>query len=161
MHSFDDLLYTANIMKNTLEESILNLLHREYDKHFILESRIKSVDKIKLKYKLQIKKGLSGNANGLVPDIIGFRISVDSEDEVDKIKKIFCQNWIGHITHSFLLFDYIRSPKPSGFRAITIQYRVPFFSDEIPFEIQIMTEQMRDWTNKTHLEYDEEKYKGL
>ena len=118
MYSFDDLLYTANIMKNTLEESILNLLHQEYDKHFILESRIKSVDKIKLKYKLQIKKGLSGNANGLVPDIIGFRISVDSEDEVD-------------------------------------------FSDEIPFEIQIMTEQMRDWTNKTHLEYDEEKYKGL
>ena len=118
MDSFESLLNAANLMKMNLEEAILKLLYQNYRKPFLLESRIKSVDKIKLKYKLQIKKGLSGNANGLVPDIIEFRISVDSEDEVD-------------------------------------------FSDEIPFEIQIMTEQMRDWTNKTHLEYDEEKYKGL
>ena len=80
------------------------MLHQEYDKHFILESRIKSVDKIKLKYKLQIKKGLSGNANGLVPDIIGFRISVDSEDEVDKIKKFFAKTGLVILhTHFYYL----------------------------------------------------------
>ncbi len=162
MDSFESLLNAANLMKMNLEEAILKLLYQNYGKPFLLESRIKSVDKIKLKQKLQIKKGYVGSINCLVPDIIGFRISVDCEQDIEDVKKIFSQNWNDFGERICMVFDYIKNPKSSGFKAITLQYRVVSdFSREIPYEIQIMTKQMRDWTNKTHLEYDKKKYKGL
>lgn len=134
--------------KERIKEILLDFLYRQFGKHFTLEERIKSIDKIKMKQQL-----IGNDDIHAIGDIIGFRISVDSDGDVLKLISIF-NKWIDK---ERMIFDYFNRPKETGFKAYLIQFRNNF----IPYEIQIMTKKMRDWTNKTHAEHDKRKYNNL
>ncbi len=145
-------------MRNNMQVGIKYLkctLDAFYHQDYILECRLKSKEKIHIKQQFLIQKYpdseefLKDISN--MPDIVGFRISVDSLEDVKEIAKVLSSN-----ADFYKELNYYEKPKESGFRAIVLQ----FWSDVSGFryEIQLMTKEMRMWVNHTHRDYDEEKY---
>ncbi|MCM1052372.1 MAG: RelA/SpoT domain-containing protein [Ruminococcus sp.] len=131
-----------------MQEILKSFLDTKYDKDYILEFRIKSLDKIKLKQRLYAMR--YGYFELLdVPDIIGFRIAIDTEEDVQLIASL-----IDYYFRPTRIVDFFEKPKETGYKA----YNYFFENEEIGTEIQIMTKEMRDWTNSTHEEHDERKY---
>ena len=149
---FDQLFQNAQIQLEVLKKDILYILDLYYKKPFILDCRIKSKEKLILKQKLLQKKYNRNIDIYSLADIIGIRISVDTEKDVlevgDLIYKTYNPDWSK---------DYIKEPSVLGFKALS--YYFEHFG--INTEIQVMTKEMMRWTNNTHKEYDEEKYKCL
>lgn len=132
---------------NKIEKIIKEHLSN-YDKTYLLESRVKSP------YKIRLKQGWLKNLGkpyefSDINDIIGFRICVENEQEVENITKYFSDNF-----NEIDRVDYFNNPKQNGFKA----YLLYFSEDKIEFEIQFMTLEMLDFTNLTHDEHDELKY---
>lgn len=131
-----------------IENELENILSKNYDKSYILDSRVKSLEKIHLKQ--QYREERSDPSNILdVPDIVGFRISVESEEDVIRM--------FGLINSHFepvRVVDFFNYPKNTGYKAFNCFYDNWGFKTEI----QIMTKTMRDWTNATHDEHNERKY---
>lgn len=145
------------------------ILSNKYGGPYQIDYRVKSPEKII--YKLQTRLGekafssdLFRNINDfdnfdrktiasrrlkLVNDQVGIRISVDEEDDVLALIKLFdeCCEFDD-------IVDYFDTPKESGFKAFIYYLRI----DGINIEIQLMTNKMRDWTNDTHDEYDIKTY---
>ena len=149
MVEYEEIEEVAKQQRDRLDMSIRFFLNRYYRKPYMLESRIKSKESMLLKRDYLEKN--SGHPVELtdLPDIIGFRISVDDDDSVlqlsERIKIILCPDRV---------IDYYSNPKDSGFKAISC-----YFTDiGINMELQIMTKQMRNWTNETHEEYKIRKY---
>jgi len=131
------------------ERQMTIFLDSYYGKPYTLDKRIKSVDKIRMKQRfLSEKKGY------LVPlkeisDIVGLRISVESEKDVEIVSKIIKEEALPR-----KIIDYFNKPKDTGFKA----YLYYFENFEVSTEVQIMTEKMKEWTNATHDEYNHRKY---
>ena len=126
---------------------IMNILS-QYDKPYILDMRVKSLDKIHQKQALYSERNKPSSLDD-IPDIIGFRIAVDSEEEVIRI-----YNLINSIFSPVRVIDFFNCPKDTGYKAFNCFY------DRwgLNTEIQIMTKDMRDWTNTTHEEHNQRKY---
>lgn len=134
---------------NNLELQIINFLDRCYGKPYTLDKRVKSIDKLKLKQRLfSNKRGYLVPLEEL-PDIVGFRISVESEEDVEIVSGI-----VKNLMLPNRVIDYFNKPKDTGFKA----YLYYFDKYEINTEIQIMTERMKEWTNATHDEHNNRKY---
>ena len=119
-----------------------------YDKKYILESRVKTP------YKIRLKQGWLKNLGkpyefSDINDIIGFRICVENEIEVEKLTNYFSDNF-----NEIDRVDYFNNPKMNGFKA----YLLYFCEEKIEFEIQFMTLEMLEFTNLTHDQHDELKY---
>ena len=131
------------------EVKIKNLLDSYYRKPYILDSRVKNINKLKKK-----QLYLSDIYNYPVelfdiPDIVGFRISVPTEEDVVEVSKIVKDKLL-----PTRLVDYFNKPRETGFKAFLY-----YFQDcKINTEIQIMTEEMMEWTNATHEEHNIRKY---
>lgn len=133
----------------SLEVQIIGILDRHYGRPYTLDRRVKSVDKLKLKQRLFSNiKGYQVSLEEL-PDIIGFKISVENEEDVEIVSKI-----IEELMFPTRVIDYFNKPKDTGFKA----YLYYFDNFEVNTEIQIMTEKMKEWTNATHEEHNNRKY---
>ena len=124
--------------------AFLNTLDISYE----LENRVKSLTKIHQKQELYSERS---NPVDLfdIPDIIGFRISVNTEEDVVRIFSILNKYFV-----PFRIIDFFNNPKFTGYKAFNCFYDIWGFKTEI----QIMTKDMRDWTNATHDEHNERKY---
>lgn len=120
-----------------------------YKKEFSLDYRIKSVEK--MMKKIQLRRNQYGQAYGAqnLPDIIGFRLSVNTEDEVIELS-----NLIERELNPTRKVDHFITPTDSGFKANLYYFNL----NGVNIEIQVMTKEMELWTNKTHDEYNSRTY---
>lgn len=147
--SDEELQALAAKQMEELKTQLTNFLDRYYRKTYVLDCRVKTLDKLKLKQNLFItQKGYFVELTDL-PDIIGFRISVETEKEVEELS-----NLISNKLQPSRVIDYFNKPRETGFKA----YLYYFENIEINTEIQIMTVPMMEWTNATHEEHNERKY---
>ena len=136
----------ANKQLPIMERLIKLVIEKQYFKDYELESRIKGVDGLKRK-QTQFPEKYGFNVEA-IPDILGFRVSVPSEEDCLVISEII----YGLAPYNVL--DFFNNPKESGFKAFLYQLT----SSSVNVEIQIMTYKMRDWTNATHEEHEQRKY---
>lgn len=123
-----------------------------------IESRLKSPRSIaeKLKRKGQ-EISLSSAAKNLT-DIAGVRVICYYIEDVYKIAELLCgQNDVKLVRKT----DYIKEPKPNGYRSLHLVVKVPIFLSErvedAPVEIQIRTIAMDCWASLEH----QLRYKGV
>lgn len=116
-----------------------------------IESRLKSPKSIIKKLK---KKGLEfsmENARKHLYDIAGIRVICGYIDDIYNIAEILTnQNDITLLNTK----DYIKNPKPNGYRSLHLVLTVPIFLSggpvSIPVEIQIRTVAMDFWASLEH-----------
>ena len=75
--------------------------------------------------------------------------SVDSESDVYRIFAL-----LNDYFEPSRVIDFFNNPKSTGYKAFNCFYDNWAFNTEI----QIMTKEMRDWTNATHDEHNKRKY---
>lgn len=139
----------AKIQQEKFQVMLENYLKMYYKKEFSLDYRIKSVEK--MMKKIQLRRKQYGQAYGAqnLPDIIGFRVSVNTEDEVIELS-----NLIEIGLNPIRKVDHFVTPTNSGFKANLYYFNL----NGINIEIQVMTKEMELWANQTHDEYNSRKY---
>ena len=155
-HEFIELehLYTsaAELVKTQLSiyDSEFNLKFKRNPIHSI-ESRIKSPQSIV--GKLQ-KKGLELSAKSAqqnLMDIAGIRVVCYYIDDIYAISELLSMQREYKIIK---IKDYIKNPKPSGYRSLHVIMMVPVYlatqKKEVPVEIQIRTIAMDFWASLEH-----------
>lgn len=155
-HEFIELehLYTsaAELVKTQLSiyDSEFNLKFKRNPIHSI-ESRIKSPQSIV--GKLQ-KKGLELSAKSAqknLMDIAGIRVVCYYIDDIYAISELLAMQREYKIIK---IKDYIKNPKPSGYRSLHVIMMVPVYlatqKKEVPVEIQIRTIAMDFWASLEH-----------
>lgn len=138
----------ATLEMEEIKELLTNFLSLHYGLPYELDSRVKSLEKLKRKQRLHENRGIEEEITD-IKDIIGLRIAVDEENEVIRLKDL-----MEHFMEYTSLKDQFTTPRYTGFKAYSYYYTCFGFNTEI----QIMTKNMRDWTNATHKEHDERKY---
>lgn len=155
------LKYRCALREIETKFAILNDEYKSVHEHNPIEhmkSRIKTPESIL--EKLQ-RKGLDVSASGAsqLTDIAGIRVVCSFLSDVYEIAdSIISQNDLTLIRKS----DYIKNPKPHGYRSLHLIVSVPvFFSskvENVPVEIQLRTVSMDTWASLEHkLRY---KYNG-
>ncbi|PYG85829.1 putative GTP pyrophosphokinase [Ruminiclostridium sufflavum DSM 19573] len=125
-------------------------IHRRNPIHN-MQSRIKSIESI---FEKLNRKGLEISieaAKENLTDIAGIRVVCYYIDDIYKIAEMLkSQDDILLIRET----DYIKAPKPNGYRSLHLVLKVPvFFSDRkeiVPVEIQIRTLAMDFWASLEH-----------
>lgn len=142
--------YLENLFFLEIEEikdTLINILNQS-GISYQLEFRVKSLEKIRQK-QLLFKERSKPCSLFDVPDILGFRISVDSESDVYRIFAL-----LNDYFEPSRVIDFFNNPKSTGYKAFNCFYDNWAFNTEI----QMMTKEMRDWTNATHDEHNKRKY---
>lgn len=147
-------LYNAAIRKvssrlETLDDEF-KVLHSRNPIHH-MESRLKSTPSMMKKL---IKKGYPTNIESSkenLTDIAGIRVICHYINDVYTISKLLSnQEDITIIRIS----DYIKNPKPNGYRSLHFIVSVPIFlsekTEQVPVEIQIRTIAMDFWSSLEH-----------
>lgn len=130
-----------------IKDSLINILSQS-GISYQLDFRVKSLDRIHQKQLLFKERNRPCELFD-IPDILGFRISVDSKADVYSIFAL-----LNTCFEPSRVVDYFNSPKSTGYQAFNCFYDNWAFNTEI----QIMTNEMRDWTNATHDEHYKMKY---
>lgn len=123
----------------------------DYNPIHHMESRMKDVQSLLQKAE---RKGYPLTADSIkehIFDIAGIRVITNYRDDIYKVEKLLTDQ-----TDVTLLKrkDYIKDPKPSGYRSLHIVVKVPVFQAsgtiDIPVEIQIRTVGMDMWASLEH-----------
>ena len=133
------------ILKNDLR------LHNNRDCITAIRSRIKTPASILQKLN---RKGLAPNLDSIqneLNDVAGIRVICSFIDDIYMLaEKIAGQDDVTVIT----VKDYIKHPKPNGYRSYHMILEVPVFFSEakelVRVEVQIRTEAMDFWANLEH-----------
>ncbi len=145
--TIEELRNLALELQPIIDAKIKSLLDTFYKKPYEEESRIKSENGL-LRKQEKIPEYYKDNISK-IPDVLGFRISLPSDEDCPFVAKL-----IEEFLKPHTLFDMFNNPKPTGFKAFL--YHIS--TEKVNIEIQIMTYQMRDWTNATHAEHEMRKY---
>lgn len=114
-------------------DSVLNTIQSSsFDCIQYTTSRIKSPESVLEKI---------GNDYSLLHDIIGVRIICSFVDEIYQVKE-----WINSSFEVVEVRDYLRHPKPSGYRSLHVIVKV----NECLVEIQVRTIALDFWANLEH-----------
>lgn len=149
MEPEDELQLLAQEQMDRLKGRIKRFLDKHFAKPYILDCRVKTIEKMKLKQTLFLEKyGYQVELTEL-PDIVGFRISVENEEDVEEVSELVK----GYLAPS-RVNDYFNNPGEDGFKGFL--YFLEVFG--LNTEIQVMTTRMMEWTNATHDEHDKRKY---
>ena len=122
---YDQFKKVLDSVLNTIELSSLACIQ-------YTTSRIKSPESV-------LKK--IGNDYSLLHDIIGVRIICSFVDEIYEVK-----NWIFSCFKVVEIRDYLKQPKPSGYRSLHVIIKV----DGCLVEIQVRTIALDFWANLEH-----------
>lgn len=147
--NYDVLYLSAQQEVEILLPKLQSIISSNYAKPFLLEYRIKSLESLKRKQELWKRKYGNIPSVDSLPDIIGYRISIDNEEDCEVLFDIINQS-----LNPQGLIDYYHNPKESGFKAFLCYLQ----NNDVNSEIQIMSSKMRDWTNETHDEHETTKY---
>lgn len=147
-------LYDSAIKEVRTKLEILDdEFHVKYDHNPIhhMEYRLKSPDSIAGKLK---RKGLEFSSESIMEnltDIAGVRVICNYLDDIYHIARLLVKQ--DDIT-LIRTRDYIKNPKPNGYRSLHLVVRVPVFLAEsteyIPVEVQIRTIAMDFWASLEH-----------
>ncbi len=147
-----------NFLEGQIEE-VVNMVRDYIDTcffgNYILEYRLKNLNKINLKLSLFERKHGRKFSVIELPDIIGLRISVDDEIRVPYMVRCLLQQ---ETFQCYGIIDYFSNPKSNGFKAVLLQFKTQKNGITYNFEIQVMTKSMRKIAEQTHQEHDKEKY---
>ena len=149
MNNQYELQNLARIEIEKMTKKITLLLNKYYHKPFVLESRIKDINKLRMQQELYSKRYGYNVSLDELPDIVGFRISVENDSEV-----IFLGSIIKNFLEPNRFVDYFSNPKESGFKALIYYFK----ENNINVEIQVMTIEKMYFTNATQKKHDEIKY---
>lgn len=155
LRDFDKINY---IYRSAMQEAStrLDILDSEfasiYDHSPIhhMESRIKSLDSLSEK---MVRKGLELKLENVykIQDIAGIRVVCNYVEDIYYLRGLLVGN------NGFQLLrenDYIRNPKPNGYRSLHLIVSVPFVTSvgkmELPVEIQLRTIAMDMWASLEH-----------
>lgn len=131
----EDLTKLFSLEIEEIKDVLINILNRS-GIPYQLEFRVKSLEKIRQK-QLLFKERSKPCSLFDVPDILGFRISVDSEIDVYRIFSL-----LNDYFEPSRVIDFFNNPKSTGYKAFNCFYDNWAFNTEI----QMMTKEMRDWT---------------
>jgi len=116
-----------------------------------IKTRIKTVDSIKKKLKKKGYRFTVKNIEEHINDIVGVRVICSFEDDVYDLVDIIRKSEILTVVKEK---DYIKTPKPTGYRSyhMIVKVPVPLINDnvEIYAEIQIRTLAMDLWASLDH-----------
>ena len=155
------LLYDSAIKEISTKIEILNnefKISHQYNPIEHISSRLKSMDSIARKLR---KRNIELNVNNVmtyVNDVAGIRIICSFTSDIYRIAEaIQRQNDIEIIK----IKDYIKNPKPSGYRSLHLIVRVPIFLQNekclMKVEVQLRTIAMDFWASLEHkLRYKKE-----
>ncbi|MBQ8971653.1 MAG: GTP pyrophosphokinase family protein [Clostridia bacterium] len=139
----------VNARLQTLNDEF-SFRHRHNPIHHI-ESRVKSLNSIIKKLRAMEAPVSIINAKKLLNDIAGVRVVCRYVDDIYRIANLLLSQ------DDVLLIlekDYIKNPKPNGYRSLHIVVDVPVYRIEgklyIPVEIQIRTVAMDFWATLEH-----------
>ena len=103
--------------------------------------------------KLQ-QKGLPvspASAGSALHDVAGFRVVLESVPQVYRFANLLARSPVVELMDTR---DYIRSPKPSGYRSLHLLLSVPVTLGReqllVPVEVQLRTSGMDVWANAEH-----------
>jgi len=145
----------------------LNIIHedykffKQYDLIEQITGRIKTPESIAEKLSRLKLPITAQSARNHLTDIAGIRVICPFTHDISALVDIICampENQ-GHVR---IIRDYVKNPKPSGYRSCHVIVEIPVFHggvvEKVPVEIQIRTEAMNLWAS---LEYKARyKYKG-
>ena len=148
------LVYNAALKQINTKLEILNdeFQHvHQYNTNEHIKSRIKTSESIVKKLKRHGYESTIENMVKYVNDIAGIRIICSFTSDIYRIAEMIrLQNDI----HVIAVKDYIRVPKPSGYKSYHMLVTVPvFLSDrtvDVKVEIQIRTVAMDFWASLEH-----------
>jgi putative GTP pyrophosphokinase len=153
-------MYNAAIREVSTKLEILDdefqVLHSHNPIHHI-ESRLKSPRSVVEK---ATRKGLALSIDSVrdnITDIAGIRVMCHYIDEVYAVAELLAKQEDIDVVKTA---DYIKHPKPSGYRSLHLVVSVPVFlssaTERIPVEVQLRTVAMDYWASLEH----EIRYKG-
>ena len=116
-----------------------------------IESRLKTVESIISKLKAKGLEISLESAKANLNDIAGIRVVCCYIDDIYHLAELLLrQNDIELIVEK----DYIKTPKPNGYRSLHLVVRIPIFLSDrtvyTPVEIQIRTVAMDFWASLEH-----------
>ena len=134
-------------------------VHHDYNPIHHMERRLKVPESIEEKLE-RLKKEVSiESAKENIFDIAGIRVVCNFIDDVYAISNmLISQNDVKLVT----MKDYIKNPKPNGYRSLHLVIEVPVFlldgREEVPVEVQLRTVAMDFWASLEHnLRYKKDK----
>ncbi|MCM3668053.1 GTP pyrophosphokinase family protein [Mesobacillus maritimus] len=152
MMAYKFALDEMNTKINILKEEF-NYIH-DYNPIEHVKSRVKSPESI---LKKVVRKNLDLNMQSIrenIKDIAGVRITCSFESDIYKIQDMLQNQKDINVLECK---DYIKSPKPNGYRSLHLILEIPVFlssgEELIPVEIQIRTIAMDFWASLEHKIY--------
>ncbi|MCR5273508.1 MAG: GTP pyrophosphokinase family protein [Lachnospiraceae bacterium] len=148
------LLYNSALKKMQTKLEILNdeFQHvHQYNPLEYVKTRVKTPDSIAKKLKRHGKEITMENMVDCINDIAGMRIVCSFTTDIYRIADMIGrQNDITVIS----VKDYIRNPKPSGYKSYHMIVTIPVFlsdkTEQVKVEIQIRTMAMDFWASLEH-----------
>ena len=158
-------LYDSALKKvNTKIEILNNEFVNRYDYNPIehIKSRLKTADSIVNKLKKDGREVTIENMQEYLSDIAGIRIICSFTSDIYQIAQIISDQKDITVLH---VKDYIKNPKPNGYRSLHLILEVPvFFMNEkkpMKVEVQMRTIAMDFWASIEHKLYYKKQTDGF
>ena len=148
-HLYRSALKVAVAQMEILDEEFATLNDRSPIHH--IEYRIKTLDSIVEKLQRRGHAVTIDNIYAYVQDVAGIRIICNYLDDIYYLRSLLTRNESFQVIQEV---DYIKTPKPSGYRSLHLIVEVPIVISEgtlhLPVEIQLRTIAMDMWASLEH-----------
>ena len=148
-HLYRSALKVAVAQMEILDEEFATLNDRSPIHH--IEYRIKTLDSIVEKLQRRGHAVTIDNIYAYVQDVAGIRIICNYLDDIYYLRRLLTRNESFRVLQEV---DYIKTPKPSGYRSLHLIVEVPIVISEgtlhLPVEIQLRTIAMDMWASLEH-----------
>ena len=138
-------------------ETKLNVLNQEFSLYYdrnpfeSIETRLKSPSSIVNKLH---KKGLEVSVDSIwenLHDVAGVRVVCSFQEDIYKLARMLCSQ---DDVSLLRIKDYIKNPKPNGYRSLHLILAIPIFLSEkkqyVKVEVQFRTIAMDFWASLEH-----------
>ena len=148
-HLYRSALKVAVAQMEILDEEFATLNDHSPIHH--IEYRIKTLDSIVEKLQRRGHAVTIDNIYAYVQDVAGIRIICNYLDDIYYLRRLLTRNESFRVLQEV---DYIKTPKPSGYRSLHLIVEVPIVISEgtlhLPVEIQLRTIAMDMWASLEH-----------
>ena len=148
-HLYRSALKVAVTQMEILDEEFARLYDHSPIHH--IEYRIKTLDSIVEKLQRRGHAVTIDNIYAYVQDVAGIRIICNYLDDIYYLRRLLTRNESFRVLQEV---DYIKNPKPSGYRSLHLIVEVPIVISEgtlhLPVEIQLRTIAMDMWASLEH-----------
>jgi len=146
-HLYRSALKVAVAQMEILDEEFATLNDRSPIHH--IEYRIKTLDSIVEKLQRRGHAVTIDNIYAYVQDVAGIRIICNYLDDIYYLRSLLTRNESFRVIQEV---DYIKTPKPSGYRSLHLIVEVPIVISEgtLHLEIQLRTIAMDMWASLEH-----------